>query len=73
MFGAIAELVDNAQEPAFRSDRTRATKVRIVMKEQQRTGKLVLTITDDGCGQDFAGLQKMLSFGRCEKVMAHSN
>ena len=59
-FGAVAELVDNAQDPDVMADQ-------LSIDVQEVDGHKALMFSDNGLGLDRAGLHKMLSFGHSDK------
>jgi hypothetical protein len=60
-FGAIAELVDNAQDPDVMADTLTIDCLDI-------GGHVSLRLADNGLGLDRKGLHRMLSFGHSEKA-----
>lgn len=64
-FGAIAELIDNAQDPDVLAD-----QISIELREMR--GHKALVLSDNGRGLPAAGLLKMLGFGHSDKTQYDS-
>ena len=60
-FGAVAELVDNAQDPDVMADK-------LLIDCATIAGHTTLRFADNGLGLDRFGLHKMLSFGHSDKA-----